>query len=195
MTQHRRIDFRSFHFAGAEGVLIPLLQEAQAADGYISRAAMEEIHRRSGIPLAHVYGVATFYAQFRLSPVGRHLVKVCHGTACHVAGAREITEALETELGVATGTTTADGLYTLETVACLGCCSLAPVITIGAETHGGLDTSAARRALRQHRRGAGEAAATATQADGAGSGAAATAREAVDGALAGGEGAAGATGR
>jgi NADH-quinone oxidoreductase subunit E len=193
MTQHRRIDFRSFHYAGAEGVLIPLLQEAQAADGYISRAAMEEIHRRSGIPLAHVYGVATFYAQFRLQPVGRHLVKVCHGTACHVAGAREITEALETELGVATGTTTADGLYTLETVACLGCCSLAPVITVGAETHGGLDTSAARRALRQHRRAAGGVAAAALA--GSGDGAGAAAGEAADGAIAGGEAAAGAAGR
>jgi NADH-quinone oxidoreductase subunit E len=162
MGQQRRMDFRNFHYAGAEGMLIPLLQEAQEADGYISRARMEEIHRESGIPLAHIYGVATFYAQFRLQPVGRHLVKVCHGTACHVAGARSITESLETELGVASGETTEDGQYTLETVACLGCCSLAPVITVGAETFGSLDPTQARRTLRQHRRavagGAGHAA-------------------------------------
>ena len=158
MNQHRRMDFRSFHYAGAEGVLIPLLQEAQQADGYISRARMVEIHRESGIPLPHIYGVATFYAQFRLQPVGRHLVKVCHGTACHVTGARGITEALESELGVATGDTTKDGQYTLEPVACLGCCSLAPVITVGPDTFGALDASSARRAVRQHRRAAAGAA-------------------------------------
>jgi NADH-quinone oxidoreductase subunit E len=155
MNQHRRMDFRTFHYAGAEGVLIPLLQDAQQADGYISRARMVEIHRESGIPLTHIYGVATFYAQFRLQPVGRHLVKVCHGTACHVTGARGITEALESELGVATGDTTEDGQYTLETVACLGCCSLAPV---GPDTFGALDASSAKRALRRHRRAAAGAA-------------------------------------
>jgi NADH-quinone oxidoreductase subunit E len=159
MNQHRRMDFRNFHYAGAEGVLIPLLQEAQQADGYISRARMVEIHRESGIPLPHIYGVATFYAQFRLQPVGRHLVRVCHGTACHVTGARGITETLESELGVATGDTTEDGQYTLETVACLGCCSLAPVITVGPDTFGALDASSARRALRRHRRAAAAAAA------------------------------------
>jgi NADH-quinone oxidoreductase subunit E len=158
MNQHRRMDFRTFHYAGAEGVLIPLLQDAQQADGYISRARMVEIHRESGIPLTHIYGVATFYAQFRLQPVGRHLVKVCHGTACHVTGARGITEALESELGVATGDTTEDGQYTLETVACLGCCSLAPVITVGPDTFGALDASSAKRALRRHRRAAAGAA-------------------------------------
>lgn len=160
MSEHRRMDFRNFHYAGAEGVLIPLLQEAQEADGYISRARMVEIHRESGIPLPHVYGVATFYAQFRLQPVGKHLVRVCHGTACHVAGARGITEVLEGELGVANGETTGDRQYTLETVACLGCCSLAPVITIGRDTFGALDASSARRALRQHRRAAASLAAS-----------------------------------
>jgi NADH-quinone oxidoreductase subunit E len=159
MNQQRRMDFRNFHFAGAEGMLIPLLQEAQQADGYISRARMVEIHRQSGIPLPHIYGVATFYAQFRLQPVGRHLVRVCHGTACHVTGAQGITEALESELGVATGDTTEDGQYTLETVACLGCCSLAPVITVGPDTFGALDASSAKRAVRQHRRAAAGAAA------------------------------------
>jgi NADH-quinone oxidoreductase subunit E len=168
MNQHRRMDFRNFHYAGAEGVLIPLLQEAQQADGYISRARMVEIHRESGIPLPHVYGVATFYAQFRLQPVGRHLVRVCHGTACHVTGARGITEALESELGVATGDTTEDGQYTLETVACLGCCSLAPVITVGPDTFGALDASSAKRAVRQHRRATAGAAAGAAAGPAAG---------------------------
>jgi len=165
MSQHRRMDFRNFHYAGAEGVLIPLLQEAQEAEGYISRARMVEIHRQSGIPMPHIYGVATFYSQFRLQPIGRHLVRVCHGTACHVAGARGITEALESELGVATGHTTDDAQYTLETVACLGCCSLAPVITVGPETFGALDASSARRALRQHRRAAAAAQAALPAAD------------------------------
>jgi NADH:ubiquinone oxidoreductase subunit E len=95
--------------------------------------------------------------------VGKHLVKVCHGTACHVAGARGISETLESELGVATGDTTEDRQYTLETVACLGCCSLAPVITIGRDTFGALDASSARRALRQHRRAAAGSAASPTE--------------------------------
>ena len=181
LDRMRRMDFRNLHYVGAEGSLVPLLQEVQEADGYISRERMVEIHRRSGIPLAHIYGVATFYAQFRLRPVGRHLVKVCHGTACHVAGARSISEALETELGVESGDTTDDGLYTLETVACLGCCSLAPVITVGADTYGSLDPTLARRTLRQHRRTAaapraGEAAGEATGAPRSGEAAGTAAR-------------------
>jgi NADH-quinone oxidoreductase subunit E len=149
MDQQRRMDFRNFHYAGAEGVLIPLLQEAQQVEGYVSQARMVEIHRQSGIPLTHIYGVATFYAQFRLQPVGQHVVKVCHGTACHVAGARSITEALETELGVATGDTTEDGQYTLETVACLGCCSLAPVMMIDSETFGRLTPDSAQKSVKE----------------------------------------------
>lgn len=152
MCQHRKLDFKNFHYVGEEGVLIPALQQAQAAEGYISRERMLEIHRRSGIPLPHIYGVATFYAQFRLHPIGKHLIKVCHGTACHVAGAKGITEALESALEVKNGETTKDRQYTLETVACLGCCSLAPVFTIGEATYGNLTPQDAKKFLKQHRK-------------------------------------------
>ncbi len=157
MCQHRKVDFRNFHYVGEEGILIPALQRVQDVDGYISRERMLEIHRQSGIPLAHIYGVATFYAQFRLHPIGKNLIKVCHGTACHVAGANGITEAIEGALEVKTGETTRDRLYTLETVACLGCCSLAPVITIGSATYGNLTPQDARKFVKQHRKAALEA--------------------------------------
>ncbi len=100
MQTHRRYNFKNQHFVGEEGRLIPLLQQAQAEDGYLRRERMEEIHEISGIPLAHIYGVATFYAQFRLKPVGKYLLRVCHGTACHVSGAVELSQAVEKHLGV-----------------------------------------------------------------------------------------------
>jgi NADH-quinone oxidoreductase subunit E len=98
-----------------------------------------------------MYGVATFYAQFRLNPVGKHIVKVCHGTACHVQNANAITEALEESLGIADGETTEDRLFTLESVACLGCCSLAPVMMIGDETYGKLTGNQAVRIVKNIR--------------------------------------------
>jgi NADH-quinone oxidoreductase subunit E len=154
MIQHRKLDFRNLHYAGEEGMLIPALQKAQEAEGYISREKILEIHRKSGVPVPQIYGVATFYAQFRLHPVGRHIIKVCHGTACHVAAAKGITEAMESALDVKTGETTKDRLFTLETVSCLGCCSLAPVVMIGTETYGNLDPAAARKIIRQKQKAA-----------------------------------------
>lgn len=132
------------------GSLIPVLQEAQEALGYLSSETMESIARGLKIPVSQVYGVATFYTQFRLKPVGRHLIRVCHGTACHVAGATAITEALEQSLGVKDGETTADRKFTLESVACLGCCSLAPVMMIDGETYGRLTKESAARALQDY---------------------------------------------
>ena len=98
--------------------------------------------------MADIYGVATFYAQFRLKPVGKNIVKVCHGTACHVQNANALTDALKDELLVKDGETTPDGLFTLESVACLGCCSLAPVMMIGENTYGKLNGKAAVRIIR-----------------------------------------------
>jgi len=97
--------------------------------------------------------VATFYAQFRLKPIGKHLVRVCHGTACHVAGANDITQAVEKHLGVPTGETTRDRLFTIETVACLGCCSLAPAVMIGSRTHGNLSPSSMVKVLKKYQKG------------------------------------------
>jgi len=122
-----------------KGNLIPLLQGVQELYGYVPHDAFLKLHKDVGLKLADMYGVATFYAQFRLNPVGKHIIKVCHGTACHVQNAMKLTEALMDSLKINDGETTEDNLFTLESVACLGCCSLAPVMMIGGETYGKLD--------------------------------------------------------
>jgi NADH-quinone oxidoreductase subunit E len=151
MQGFRKYDFKNLHYAGERGILIPALQRAQEAAGYISREQIQEIHRNSGIPLSHIYGVATFYSQFRLRPVGKHIVRVCHGTACHVSGANAISETLESHLKIGNGDTTPDRLFTLETVSCIGCCSLAPVIMVGSTTHGNLKPADLKKIVRQYR--------------------------------------------
>jgi NADH:ubiquinone oxidoreductase subunit E len=157
VSEHRKFDFRKQHFVGQEGLLIPLLQRAQETDGYLTPERITEIHGESGIPLAQIYGVATFYAQFRMSPIGKNLIRVCHGTACHVSGAKDITRAVEDHLQINTGETTADRLFTLETVSCLGCCSLAPVIMINNSTHGNLTEKEVKKVIRQYQKsGVGE---------------------------------------
>lgn len=114
---------------GAE-LAIPLLQAVQEEFRYIPMEAIEHIASKTDMTETRLYGVATFYSQFRLEPVGEKIIKVCHGTACHVAGAEGVTQALEQRLGIKDGETTADDKYTLESVACLGCCSLAPVVAV-----------------------------------------------------------------
>ncbi len=136
---------------GKKGNLIPLLQGAQELYGFISKAAFEKLARDTGIPLSDMFGVATFYAQFRLNPVGKNIIKVCHGTACHVQNAVEITESLEEVLKVKDGETTEDRFYTLESVACLGCCSLAPVMMIGEQTYGKLTGNEAVKIVKNIR--------------------------------------------
>ncbi len=125
-------------YKSKKGNMIPILQGAQNTYGYIPYEAFVKISKETGLKLSDMYGVATFYAQFRLNPVGKHIVKVCHGTACHVQNAPAITEALKEALNVPDGGTTEDKLFTLESVACLGCCSLAPVMMIGDDTYGKL---------------------------------------------------------
>ena len=151
MNTQKKLDFKTLHFRGQEGKLIPILQKVQEEDGYISREGMERIHAETGVPLSQIYGVATFYAQFRFQPVGKNIVRVCHGTACHVSGAKGITEALEDALGVAVSETTEDKLFTLETVSCLGCCSLAPVIMINDDTYGNLAPKDIKKIIKQYR--------------------------------------------
>jgi NADH-quinone oxidoreductase subunit E len=146
-----RIDALINKYRGKKGSLIPLLQGAQEAYGYIPRQAFEKISSETGISLSDMYGVATFYAQFRLHPVGKHIVKVCHGTACHVQNADAISDAIKEALGVEDGGTTDDNLFTLESVACLGCCSLAPVMMIGDEAYGKLTGSSAVKIIKDIR--------------------------------------------
>lgn len=133
--------------------LIPLLQASQDIFGYLPRQVMERISVYLNIPVSKVYGVSTFYAQFRFEPMGKHVIKVCHGTACHVKGADKINETLENLLGVDSGETTADGLFTLERVACLGCCSLAPVIMVDDTAHGNLDRNKVRKVIGSYKEG------------------------------------------
>ena len=135
-------------YAKVRASLVPVLQATQRAYGYLPEFALEAIADSIGLPLAEVLGVATFYGQFHLEPRGRHIVQVCHGTACHVKGAVEVTTAIASELSVEMGQTASDGSVTLESVSCVGCCALAPVVLIDEVAHGGLDARSARRLVR-----------------------------------------------
>jgi NADH-quinone oxidoreductase E subunit len=115
--------------------LIPVLQEVQAAEGYLSEDSVVAVSEGLGLPASEVFGVLTFYAQFRTTPVGRTLIRACRGTACHVRGAAKVREALEEALGIKAGETTPDMEYSLETVACIGACAMAPSMVLGETTH------------------------------------------------------------
>lgn len=133
------------------GSLIPLLQSAQDSYGYIPEKVIHYISELVGIPAADIYGVITFYAQFRLKPLGKNVIRICEGTACHVNGAKSILRTLQDDLGVAVGETTDDGLFTLLSVACLGCCSLSPVIMINNDTHGNLTPDKTRKIIKKYK--------------------------------------------
>ena len=150
MIEQQKYDLCQQHYVGQEGRLIPLLQQAQQEDGYLTRDRLVAIHRETGVPLASIYGVATFYAQFRLTPVGKNLIRVCHGTACHVAGANDISEAVEKHLAIRNGETTPDRSFTLETVSCLGCCSLAPVVMVNSTTYANLTERQVGKMLKKY---------------------------------------------
>jgi NADH-quinone oxidoreductase subunit E len=147
-----KFTYRLWRYDGAPGELIPLLQSAQDHFGYIPRRAISYISSVTGIPESDVYGVITFYSQFRLQPMGKYVIRACAGTACHVSGSKAIIETIEDELGIEVGDTTEDGLFTLNTVACIGCCSLAPVVMINEDTHGRLTPASLRKLLREYRR-------------------------------------------
>ena len=121
------------YHAGRRDALIPLLQEVQASRGYLSREAVVRIGQHLKLPASKVYGVATFYNQFRFQPLGRYHVQVCRGTACHVKKSRQTLTALQRTLNIKPGQTSRDGLFSLEVVACMGACGLAPVININGE--------------------------------------------------------------
>jgi len=110
--------------------LVPILQHVQKEFGYLPEQAMLETARFLGVPESNVYAVATFYAQFRFTPIGKKHITVCRGTACHVRGAPRILEEVERQLGITEGETTSDLEYSLETVACIGCCGLSPCVMI-----------------------------------------------------------------
>jgi NADH:ubiquinone oxidoreductase subunit E len=128
------------HYSGQKEELIPILQEVQEQLRYLPLEVMQEIARFLLIPESTVFGVATFYSQFKLVPSGKRIVRVCRGTACHVRGGPRILREVEDRLGIKPGETTEDLEYTLETVACIGACALAPTMTVEKETHGQMTT-------------------------------------------------------
>jgi NADH-quinone oxidoreductase subunit E len=141
------------HYRGERGALVPLLQGAQAIFGYLPEGVMRRVAEGAGEPLSKAMGVATFYAQFRLTPHAKHTVRCCHGTACHVSGATRISEELEKYLGIHAGENTPDMLYTIEEVHCVGACGMAPVVMINDRAHGKLTPDKAVDVVRTFRAG------------------------------------------
>lgn len=136
---------------GDASQLIPMLQKIQESYGYLPMDVVVELSERTGIKVTDIMGVASFYAGFRLTPLGKYVVKICAGTACHVNGAETIAETICEELNVDLDETTEDGLFTVETVACLGCCSLAPVMMINGEVYGRLTRDKTKKILREYK--------------------------------------------
>ncbi len=133
----------------SSGNTIVMLQEIQNHYGYLPEQVLEECSSLFKIPLADFYSVATFYAQFKFNKPGEKQIKVCHGTACHINGAQKLSDELEEHLHIKSGETTADGKYSIEDVACLGCCSLAPVIMVDDTVHGNLDEKKVKKAITE----------------------------------------------
>ncbi len=138
--------------AGRRDALIPLLQEVQDTQGYLSREAVVRIGRHLRLPASKVYGVATFYNQFRFQPLGRFHVQVCRGTACHVKGSQQTLQAIQRTLNIKPGQTTRDGQFSLEVVACLGACGLAPVMAVNGEFYAGATSDRVGRILKGFKR-------------------------------------------
>jgi len=137
-------------FTGEEGDLIPLLQRIQAERGYIGEEAVEAVARFLNITESQIYGVASFYSQFRFTSPARHGIKVCLGTACHVKGGAILLDALQRNLNIAPGGKTPDGKFDLERVACLGCCALAPVVTVDADLYSSMTVNKLKETLENY---------------------------------------------
>lgn len=138
-------------YCGQRGATIPVLQKVQEKLGYLSEEAISEIAKFLGLSKNEVYGVATFYAQFRFERQGEHVVRSCQGTACYVRGGRRILETVEQELGIQPGETTKDYKFSLERVACFGSCALAPVMVVDKTVYGRMTTVKARQILAEYR--------------------------------------------
>lgn len=137
--------------AQVKGSLITILQKTQDIYGYLPKEAIEYISDKTGVAESEIMGVATFYTQFRLTPVGKYLIMLCQGTACHVNSSELILQTIQDELGIADGETTEDGLFSLKCVACLGCCSLSPVMMINDNTYGSLTPEKTKQILKELR--------------------------------------------
>jgi len=147
--QTRRVDEIVDGYGGGREWLIMVLQDAQKEFNWLPEPVLHRIATRLGVPWAEVYGAASFYKAFSLEPRGRHIVQVCVGTACHVRGAQRILDELERRLDVPAGSTTKDGLFTIETVNCLGACALGPIVAVDGEIHGSMTASRVPRLLER----------------------------------------------
>jgi len=136
-------------YEGSRDELIPALQQVQQVFGYLPELAMKKLAEFLKLPESTVFGVGTFYAQFKLVPTGRNIIKVCRGTACHVRGSAQILAEIEKQLGISAGDTTPDMEYSLETIACFGSCALAPVVVIKNKVHGRMTVTNAREILNR----------------------------------------------
>lgn len=134
-----------------KGALIPILQKVHEKFGYLPKEVISQIAKSLEVSEGEIFGVATFYAQFRFTPPGKHNIKVCLGTACHVRGGERILEAVERELGIKPGETTPDLKFDLERVACFGCCALAPVVVVDNKVHSKMTPNTVRKLLRRYR--------------------------------------------
>jgi len=139
-------------FRGKKGITISLLSKIQDTFGYLPQEAMSKVARELDISEASLYGVATFYAMFRFNPPGKHTIKLCRGTACHVQGSLLIAQEIIRHLDISSGDTTNDGLFTLELVACLGCCGLAPAMMVEDKVYGRLTPDKAIQVLENYRK-------------------------------------------
>ncbi|MBQ9516684.1 MAG: NADH-quinone oxidoreductase subunit NuoE [Eubacterium sp.] len=141
-------------YADVKGSLITILQKTQDIYGYLPKEAIELISEKTGIATSEIMGVGTFYTQFRFEPVGKYLIMLCQGTACHVNSSELILQTIKDELGIDDGGTTEDGLFSLKCVACLGCCSLSPVMMINEDTYGSLTPDKTKKILKELREAA-----------------------------------------
>ncbi len=131
------------------GMLIPMMQDLQAECGYLPQAELKALSKRLGVPLAHIYSVATFYAAFRLVPKGEHTIQLCMGTVCYLKGANKIAEALQEHFDLVPGSTSPDGKFTFAPVNCVGACALAPVMIVDGQYYGHLEVQTAVELLEQ----------------------------------------------
>ena len=126
---------------GEKGAMMPILQEAQEIYGYLPIEVQEIIARETGAPVEEIFGITTFYSQFKLNPDGKYAIAVCLGTACYVKGSGDITDAISAALDLPVGSTSSDGKYSLEATRCIGACGLAPVLTVNGDVYGRLNTA------------------------------------------------------
>ncbi len=131
--------------------LIPVLQEIQEVDGYLSESSIVKVSKHLSLPASKIYGVATFYNQFRFEPKGKYHIMLCRGTACHVLGSATVLEKLEKEIGIKAGSTTKDRLFSLEVVACIGACGLAPVVSINGEFYAKVSQNSIKEIINTYR--------------------------------------------